>query len=88
MAGLGSSVIPNLFLISAGIACLTCFSRPDFNLPLMAFAYLTWDHKHVTFFTCQSPHHLEFTKDKSILADGIFRNHRYFVDPHLGNFLE
>ena len=43
-----SQTIPTLFLVSAGVACLTCFSRPDYNLPLMAFAYLTWDHKHVS----------------------------------------
>jgi len=36
------SSIPFLYLISAGLACLTCFARPDYNLPLMAFAYLTW----------------------------------------------
>lgn len=49
MAGDGASMIPYLFLISAAIACLTCFSRPDYNLPLMAFNYLTWTNKHVNF---------------------------------------
>lgn len=39
--------LPNLpkklFLVIAFIACFTCFSRPDYNLPLFAFAYLLWD---------------------------------------------
>lgn len=49
MAG-NAAMIPYLFLVSAGIACLTCFSRPDYNLPLMAFSYLTWSHKHVNLY--------------------------------------
>jgi len=39
--------INHLFYISAGIACLCCFARPDYNLPLMAFTSLTWDSKAV-----------------------------------------
>ena len=41
--------IPMLFLASAAISCLTCFARPDYNLPLMAFSYLTWSKKEVNF---------------------------------------
>ena len=32
-----------LFLVNAFIACFTCYARPDYNLPLFAFAYLLWD---------------------------------------------
>lgn len=39
--------IPRLFLISAFIASLTCFARPDFNLPLFIFAYMAWGLQRV-----------------------------------------
>ena len=32
-----------LFILLAFIACFTCYARPDYNLPLFAFAYLLWD---------------------------------------------
>ncbi|CAD8125772.1 unnamed protein product [Paramecium sonneborni] len=32
-----------LFLAIAFISCFTCYARPDYNLPLFAFAYLLWD---------------------------------------------
>lgn len=32
-----------LFLGIAFISCFTCYARPDYNLPLFAFAYLLWD---------------------------------------------
>mmetsp|Transcript_31485 Transcript_31485/g.28667 ORF Transcript_31485/g.28667 Transcript_31485/m.28667 type:complete len:141 (+) Transcript_31485:64-486(+) len=34
--------IQRLFLISAFIASLSCFSRADYNLPLYIFAYMAW----------------------------------------------
>ncbi|KRX10875.1 hypothetical protein PPERSA_03092 [Pseudocohnilembus persalinus] len=37
--------IKRLFIISAFIACFTCYARPDYNLPLFAFAYLLWDQQ-------------------------------------------
>ena len=37
------SSLKKLFLAIAFIACLTCFARADYNLPLFAFAYLLWD---------------------------------------------
>ena len=37
--------ITKLFIVSAVIACFTCYARPDYNLPLFAFAFLLWDHK-------------------------------------------
>ena len=83
----GGNLIPTLFLISAGIACLTCFSRPDYNLPLMAFAYLTWDHKHVSSITSKLIP-TERAEESSFPPDGILRNHRYSMDPHLGHLLE
>eukprot|EP01015_Nassula_variabilis_P007534 TRINITY_DN1576_c0_g1_i12.p1 TRINITY_DN1576_c0_g1~~TRINITY_DN1576_c0_g1_i12.p1 ORF type:complete len:186 (-),score=23.04 TRINITY_DN1576_c0_g1_i12:91-648(-) len=30
------------FLIICAISVLTCFARPDYNLPIFAFAYLFW----------------------------------------------
>jgi len=32
-----------MFIVIAVIACFTCYARPDYNLPLFAFAYLLWD---------------------------------------------
>jgi hypothetical protein len=32
-----------LFIVIVLIACFTCYARPDYNLPLFAFAYLLWD---------------------------------------------
>jgi len=37
-----SSWIQRLFLFSAFIASLTCFARPDYNLPLYIFAYMAY----------------------------------------------
>ncbi|KAM3135870.1 hypothetical protein pb186bvf_011999 [Paramecium bursaria] len=37
-----------LFLVNAFIACFTCYARPDYNLPLFAFAYLLWDIERPT----------------------------------------
>ena len=36
-------LVKKLFLVSAVISCFTCYARPDYNLPLFAFAYLLWD---------------------------------------------
>lgn len=35
--------LKKMFLVSAAIACITCYARADYNLPLFAFAYLMWD---------------------------------------------
>lgn len=33
------------FLFIIGFSCFTCYARPDYNLPLFAFAYLLWDYE-------------------------------------------
>ena len=33
---------PKVFLGIAGVAVLCCLARPDYNLPLFAFAWLVW----------------------------------------------
>lgn len=38
-----------LFLGIAFISCFTCYARPDYNLPLFAFAYLLWDIERPVF---------------------------------------
>ena len=35
--------IKKSFIIHAALSCFTCYARPDYNLPLFAFAYLLWD---------------------------------------------
>ena len=40
--------IERLFLTSAFIASLCCFSRADYNLPLFVFAYMAWGLQKVT----------------------------------------
>ena len=40
-------LLPGLFLASAALAALQCFARSDYNLPLMVFAYVSWDFKNV-----------------------------------------
>ena len=42
--------IQRLFLISAFIASLTCFARPDYNLPLYIFTYMAWGLQRVEIF--------------------------------------
>ena len=37
--------IRKLFLVVVVLACLTCFQRADYNLPLFTFAYFLWDFK-------------------------------------------
>ena len=38
-------LIKKSFIVIAVISCFTCYARPDYNLPLFAFAYLLWDIK-------------------------------------------
>jgi len=38
-------IIKYCFLVEAIIACFTCYSRADYNLPLFLFAYILWDQK-------------------------------------------
>ena len=35
--------VKKLFLVHAALSCFTCYARPDYNLPLFAFAFLLWD---------------------------------------------
>ena len=86
----GAEYIPTMYLISAGIACLTCFSRPDYNLPLMAFAFLTWDHNHVrfTYFPILLMIDADHTEEKGILYDVSIILGGYTLDTHMGNILE
>ena len=35
-------LVPNLFIVAAVIAVLSCLARPDFNLPLFAFGWFVW----------------------------------------------
>ena len=39
--------IPRLFVAAAVLAAFSCFSRPDYNLPLFIFATLAWTDKKV-----------------------------------------
>lgn len=39
-----------MFIAGAVFGGLSCFARPDFNLPLYAFIYLMWDHGLVSNF--------------------------------------
>jgi hypothetical protein len=32
-----------MFLAGAILGALSCFARPDYNLPLYAFLYIMWD---------------------------------------------
>ena len=34
--------IPTLFLIMVITTSISCFDRPDYNLPLFLFAYMIW----------------------------------------------
>ena len=35
--------LSKMFIAGAVFGGLSCFARPDFNLPLYAFIYLMWD---------------------------------------------
>jgi len=47
MIKISPRLLPHLFLVSAALAALQCFARSDYNLPLMLFAFVTWDSKKV-----------------------------------------
>ena len=51
MAFLSAKRFPWLFLVGAAFSCLQSLARADYNLPLMVFAYLTWNLERVRGFT-------------------------------------
>jgi len=86
-----SSSLPDLYLISAGIAGLTCFCRPDYNLPVMVFAYLTFksDFKKDVFFYCFSITYVFYLVKSSSLAFNHLRHINWYrLDVNLGVILE
>ena len=73
-----------LFLANALIACFTCYARPDYNLPLFAFAYLLWDiERPVMIYFIK-----DFTKGAVDVFVRILVDHRLRVAGVLGSFLE
>jgi len=57
--------IQRLFLISAFIASLTCFARPDYNLPLFIFTYMSWGLQRVKSFEINLTLSLRVKKEES-----------------------
>jgi len=41
--------LSRIFIAGAVFGALSCFSRPDYNLPLYAFLYLMWDQDIVSY---------------------------------------
>ena len=39
-----ASIIPKLFLFGAFLGAIGCLARPDYNLPIFLFAYITWSY--------------------------------------------
>ena len=47
MAFCSTQRFPWLFLVGAFISLCQSFARPDWNLPLMTYAFLTWNMERV-----------------------------------------
>ena len=58
------SWIPNIFLLIIFFSSLSCFSRPDYNLPLFIFAYMIWFLPNVQHFFENKPNFYIFRVKK------------------------
>ena len=39
-----ASFIPKLFLVGAFLGAIGCLTRPDYNLPIFLFSYISWSY--------------------------------------------
>ena len=51
MAGGAASFIPKLFLVGAFLGAIGCLTRPDYNLPIFLFSYISWSYLTVNPFS-------------------------------------